>query len=79
MLTLDDILLIGTIWQKQVESIISTDKIVNIDLIRQQIILAQYIPLNLNEGVDKLNGLIDKVAMHILETRNVPIPDLTLK
>ena len=39
-----------------------SENVVNIDLVRQQIIHAQYIPINLSEGVAKLNALIEKVA-----------------
>lgn len=63
-INLDDVLLIGTIWQQQVDSILKSESILNIDLIRQQIVYAQYIPLNLMDGVDKLNALVDKVAQH---------------
>lgn len=61
-LFLDDILLISYIWQMQVDSILNSLLAVNIDLIRQQIIQAQFIPLNLSSGVSQLNALVSQVA-----------------
>ena len=67
-ISLDDLLLMAAIWQKQVQQISNTDLIVNIDLLRQQIVYAQYIPINLVDGVTKLNALVDKVATYKAET-----------
>ena len=57
-LTLDDIILIGALWQKQIESLESCDSVINLDLIRQQVVIAHFIPLNLSHGVAKLNNII---------------------
>ena len=64
---MDDLLLIASVWQKQVQSILATESIISIDLIRQQIVMAQFIPLNLMDGVNKLNVLVDKIAKNSID------------
>jgi hypothetical protein len=61
---LSDVLLLASAWTTQANELISRKTVINAELIKQQIVQAHFLPLNLSHQIRELNSFANSLAVY---------------
>lgn len=56
--------MLAAAWSEQVRQLIAGTAVVNAELLKQQLVQAQYVPLNMSYQIRLLNNYIEPIAKH---------------